>query len=232
MVRHPTARRVQRQSTEPEDAFVAQVFHASTWARKHARTLIIAGIVAAVLVLGTLWYISYRATQREVAEEQLLQAMQTVSMGNNAVAERELTTFLEQYGGTPSAAHARVLLGQVYLQSNQAPKAIEVLQKPAGDLDSPLGPAAALLLGAAYEAANQPAQAEKVYLSVGADAPLGFQQREGLDRAGLLRMQAGNGAGAAQLYERLLEMTPDDVPGRGLYEIRLGEARALGAKAT
>lgn len=226
MVRHPTARRVQRHADEPDDQFIANVLEASTWATRNARAIIIGAIVLVVLVVGTIIFMSNRAAHREQAETALLTVLQTVQSGNTELAERELQTFLSNYGDTPAADHARLLLGQVYLQTEEPARAVEVLQPIADDLEEPFGASAALLLGAVHEATNDLARAEAAYLRVGENAPFDFQRNEGLDRAALLRLQQGNAAGAVELYERLVENAAENSPDRALYQIRLGEARA------
>jgi hypothetical protein len=50
MTRHPTARRVHRQDSAPDDAFIAGVLETSAWAKQHSRTLIVGGIIAAVVI--------------------------------------------------------------------------------------------------------------------------------------------------------------------------------------
>ena len=226
MPRHPTARKVHREEHD-EDTFVAGMLQASGWARTHARALLIGGAAVVVLVLGGLYYLNYRATMREQAATRLNEVRQTFATGNAALVTRDLAQFLDRFGDTPSAAEARILLAQVYLQTDSAQKAVQVLRPAAEKLDEPIGPAAALLLGAAFEQADQRADAERVYLRVGQNAPYLYQRIEGLDRAAILRMQAGNGAAAAELYRRILDEAPEELPRRPLYELRLGEAQAM-----
>ncbi|HSJ06573.1 MAG TPA: hypothetical protein VK936_07720, partial [Longimicrobiales bacterium] len=43
------------------------------------------------------------------------------------------------------------------------------------------------------------------------------------------RLQRGDAAGAVELYERLVDLTPEASQDRQIFELRLGEARALAA---
>jgi Tfp pilus assembly protein PilF len=87
-----------------------------------------------------------------------------------------------------------------------------------------------LLLGAAYEAGKQPDKAEQTYLQVADKARFGFEKREGLERAAGIRIQKGNPAGAAELYDRALKTLPEDSPERTVYLMRIAEINAAGAR--
>jgi predicted negative regulator of RcsB-dependent stress response len=229
MTRHPTARKVHRQDAAPDDAFIAGVLETSVWAKQHGRKLVIGGIVAAVLVTALVLFMTSRSTQRAQAATQLTQVRAVAMSGNAQLAIRELEQFLEQFGGTPSAAEARLLLGRAYLENAQPQQALETVNAMAGDLGSPLGVNAAFLLAASHEAAQEPHRAEEVYLRVSDDAQFLYQRQDALDNAARIRLQRGDAAGAAQLYERLLEITPLANTERPIFELRLGEARAMAA---
>lgn len=229
MTRHPTARRVHRQDSAPDDVFVAGVLETSAWAKQNSRMLVIGGIVAAVVILGTIFFITNRRSQTAQAASQLTQVRAVALSGNNQLAIRELEQFLSNYGGTPSGDEARLMLGSAYLQAGQAQQAQEVVQPVADDLGSGLGVNAAMLLASTYEAAQEPHRAEEVYLEVAEDARFLFQRQDALDNAARIRLQRGDAAGAAELYQRLLDITPESNTERPIFELRLGEARVLAA---
>ena len=56
--------------------------------------------------------------------------------------------------------------------------------------------------------------------------------REALERAAGLRMTRGNAAGAIELYDRALKTLPEGSPDRGVYEMRIAEARGASAGAS
>ena len=228
---HPAARRVHR-ATHDEDKFVAGVLESSAWAQTHGRTLVIAGVLGVLLVVGGLWYRSNRVATRERAASELSQVRATVQSGNVQLAQQDLENYVRRFGSTPSGAEAKLMLAQLHLETNQPAKAIGVLEDLADDSDSPLGYGASLLLGAAHENNKQPAEAERVYLRVADDSRFAFQKREALDRAARLRLEQGNTAGAVQLYERILATFEDEKEEevnqqeKSVFEMRLAELKA------
>lgn len=226
MARHPTARRTHRPAPSSDDVFVERVLETSAWARTHQRAIITLSITVLVLAVGVLWYRNYRGQLRERAATELAQLRQTVSSGNDALALRDLERFVERFDGTPSAPEARLMLAQAYLDSSQPPRAIETIQNLAGDLDEPLGPASAFLLADAHEAANQLDRAEEVLQRIADRAPFLFEKERALDAVARIRMERGDPAGAAQAYDRLLELLPANNPDRVIYEMRRAEAHA------
>jgi len=222
--RHPTSRRRPAQERhEPDDVFVAKVFELSTWARKNSQTLILFGIVLALVLGGVVYYVDYRATLNQQAVGELEQVQQTLGMGDLETAKAQLTRFLERFSGTPLAPEARLLLGQVYLASEQPDQAASVLEAASGSSD-PLAVQLTALLGKAYEQAGRWEDAERAYLRAADQAELPFQRHEALGDAARTRSRTGDHAGAAELYRRILDEIEEDHPERGLYEMRLAEA--------
>jgi len=147
------------------------------------------------------------------------------------LAQQDLEGYVRRFGSTDAGAEAKIMLGQVYLQAKQPQKATEVLQSLAGNVDTPSGFTAAMLLAASYEESKQFDQADRTYLRIADDARFDFQRREALDRAARVRAEQGNVAGAITLYERVLTTYPDDddpqtASERNAYQMRLAELRA------
>jgi predicted negative regulator of RcsB-dependent stress response len=231
MTRHPTARRVHRQDSAPDDAFIAGVLETSAWAKQHSRTLIVGGIIAAVVITAVVLFVKNRADRRAEAALQLNQVRAVALSGNAPLAIRELEQYLARFDGTPSAQEARLLLGRTYLESGEPQRAIETVQPLARDLRSDMGLNAALLQASAHEVAQNPQQAEAIYLRIGDSARFLFQRQNGVENAARIRLQADNPGGAAELYDRLVAMTPETAGERQIFEMRAGEARALAAAA-
>lgn len=227
MTRHPTARRVHREDSAPDDVFLAGVLETSAWAKRHQRTLIIAGITVAVVVTALVLWLNQRSSLRERAAVELTQVRATAMAGQPELAIRDLEQFLATYGGTPSGVEGRLMLGSTYLEVGRAADAIETVRPVARNVGTDMGANAAFLLASAHEAAGEPHRAEEVYLRIGTGGRFLFQRQEALDHAARLRLQRGDVAGAVQLYERLVDMTPETSQDRQIFELRLGEARAL-----
>lgn len=209
-----------------DDAFVARVFEASTWAEKNTQTLILLGIVLLVLGGGVFYWLSYRSNLTETAGVQLEQIRQMTQMGDPETARAELDQFIETFGGTPYAAEARLALAELHLQADRPEEAVAVLSESDVSLREPIGVQLAVLHGKALEAAGRLEEAEEAYLEVAERAELEFQRIEALADAARVRESTGDLDGAVALYERLLdEMEPGDGD-YGLYQMRLAEARA------
>lgn len=227
MARHPGGRRVHGETDSPDDAFVARVLELSAWARQNSRALAIGGIVAVLGVLAIVYYFNRQQAIHATAATELAEIRQTIASGNAQLAIRDLRGFLDLYGEIPAGRQARVLLGELYLQQNQPERAIATLEPLAGSWDERFAVDAALLLAAAYEAAEQPQQAVATYLAVAEHADFEYRRRIALSDAARVRQQQGNAAGAAELYQRLVEMTSGQEARQNVFEMRLAEARAL-----
>lgn len=227
MTRHPSGRRVHRQDAAPDDVFVAGVLETGVWAKQHQRTLIIAGITLAVAVTALVLWLNHRSNLREQAAVELTQVRAGAMAGTPELAIRDLEQYLATYGGTPSGAEARLMLGRLYLEVGRAQDAIDVVRPAARNVGTDMGVNATFLVAAAHEVAGEPHRAEEVYMRVGNGGRFLFQRQEALDHAARLRLQRGDVAGAVQLYERLVDMTPATSQDRQIFELRLGEARAL-----
>lgn len=224
--RHSIAQR-QRVATaaDDEDVFVEKTLALGSWAQRNRQAVTFGLIVIAVAVVGGIYYLNYRRTHRERAAVELERVEQAAAFGDTTTAKVELGRYIESFGGTPYADEARVLLGQMYLQSNQADEAAKVLD-PAADPAAPLGRQAAVLLAKTREQQGQLDQAEQLLLRVADESSLDFEKREALEEAARIRQRRGNLAGAAELYQRILDGMKETEPGRGVYEMRLEEIKA------
>ncbi len=230
MTKHPAARRVHREAAD-EDVFVSGVLEGGVWAKHHGRALLI-GSIAIVVALVLFFYVRHFNAQAEAkAATDLTAVRQTMMEGNRELAMRDLSSFVKKYGKTPSADEARLLLAQVYLEAGQATSAITTIKPIAGDPSKSNGASAAMILAAAYELNKQTDLAEQTYLKVADKARFGFEKREALERAAILRLNKGNTAGAAQLYEQAMNTLPEtEVDQRNAYQMRIAEVRASGAR--
>ncbi len=224
MARQTTVRH--RPPALDDDNFVSGVVGATVWTRQHVISIIIALVAVVVVFLGVLYYRSYRSALEERAATELTQIRQIAAAGNLPLATRQLRQFVVKYGSTNGANEGRILLAQSLLDQNAAKDAIPFVQPLASNLGQPLGPAAAFLLAAAYEASGDVRQAEATYLRIADKARFEFQRRDAYEGAARLKLQHSDPAGAASLYERILAQMPDTATGRPIYQMRLAEAQA------
>lgn len=218
--KHPGASKVRRERHD-EDVFVESVLEGSVWARQHGRILLIGGIVLFLALAAGIYYRNYRMNLENNAAAELNRVRQTVLSGNKQLAVTDLKSFVARFGKTGAGQEGRTMLAQMQLSLNRPQDAVTAIQPIADEQ-----PAAAFLLAAAYEALKQFDKAEQAYLKVADEARFGFEKREALERAAVLRMQNNNPAGAIELYNRAMETLPDDSPDRSIYEMRISEIRA------
>ena len=230
MAKHPTARRVHREKHD-EDVFVAGVLETGLWAKHHQRILVVGGTILLLAIAAFAWVRHFDAQAEEQASTELAGLRQEALQGNPQLATRDLSAFVKKYGSTPSAQEARLLLSQEYLEAGQPANAITAVEPVAKNPAKGEGASAGLILGAAYEASKQPDRAIRTYEDIAAKARFGFEKREALDRAAALELGRGNTAAAAKYYEQALNTLPKDDQQRGIYEMRVAEAKAAATKS-
>ncbi len=226
--RHPGSRRVQHESqdNDPDDLFIAKTLELSNWAQGNQQVLTVLVVVAVLAVAGLLYYRNYSQAMGAQASQQLESIHQTIALQDREGAKADLATFLQRFDGSAYAGEARMLLGELYLQSNEAQQALAVLEPMARSPREPLEMQAAGLLAAAYEQERRWDDAVEVYLRVADRSDLDFQVRDALEGAARIRASQGDKAGAVQLYQRILDEMDADDQARGTYEMRLAELNA------
>jgi predicted negative regulator of RcsB-dependent stress response len=210
-----------------EDKFVASVLQFTNWAQRNTRTLVVAIVALLIVVFGVRYYFSYQAQLRNAASTEIRAIRFDLQTGETSSVVDRLRTFLIQFEDTPYGREARVLLAHSLLLENRAVDALDPARRAADRVGrNPLSDRAAFLLAAAYEEVAETAQAIAVYEDVGRRARHQAERRRGLEGAARLRAVSGDRAGAAALYQEILELIPDDSPARGYYELRAAEANA------
>lgn len=216
-----------RNTSDSDDIFMARALQFSAWAKNNARLVVAIVVAAAVLIGGFLWYRADRANRLEQAATEFLQLQRVVGSGNTELAVRDLERFAQRFEGTSYAEEAQVLLGRLHLQLGEPREAIEALDGVAGRIgDSPLGVPAAMLLGNAQAQAGNREEAIATFLNVADGADAEYQHQEALASAALLRAQADDFAGAAELYRQLVETADEGSAQYSVYRMRLAEAEA------
>jgi len=221
--KHPSTRSEPQTPHNQDDSFVAGVIDFSEWSRTHRQSLTLMGIAVALLVAGGLYYVNFQRGLRIQAVNRLESIHQTISMSAVEDAKSQLSTFLDSFEGTDQAREAVILLGRLHLESGDAPVAISVLERADLGFRDPIGIQANSLLARAYEHQGRWPEAEDTYLEVADRAEFDFQIRAALNSAARARRRQQDLAGAAELYEKILETFEDDDPEKGLYELRLAE---------
>ena len=224
---HPSSRRIPQTPHDKDDAFVAGVIDFSEWARTHRQALTLLGVAVGLLVAGGIYYVNFQRSLTIQAVNRLESIHQTIAISAIEDAKAQLSTFLDSFEGTDQAREAVILLGRLHLESGDAPVAISVLERADLGFGDPIGIQANSLLARAYQLQGRWPEAEDTYLEVADRADFDFQTRAALVSAARARRRQQDHAGAAELFERILETYEDDNPARGLYELRLAEIREL-----
>ena len=224
--RHPGARRTHHeQSNDPDDIFVAKVLDVGKWTSANQQLLTVLGVVAVIVIAGIVYYGRYRETLVQQAAQQLEVVHQSIAIQDNEGAKNELVTFLERFASTAYEGEARLLLGDLYLQSDDPQQAQVVLEPLGASPRDPIEFQGAALLGIAYEQENRWSEAEAIYLRIADRSDLDFQVREALQSAARIRADQGDSSGAIELYERVLSSMEQNEADRGLLEMRIQELK-------
>lgn len=226
MARRPTSTRPARHRgpSDPDDVLLENTFALSTWVQRQRQALILVGLALTAVVMSTLYYVNYRGDHLQRAALELERVQQGAAFGDTTTARAELAQYVRSYGDTPYGDEARLLLGELYLESDQAGEAASVLEE-AADVSEPLGLQLAVLLAKAQEEQGELAQAEQLLLRIADRAELDFQVRNALESAARLRNLQGDIPGAVELYLRILDDIEVGAPERGVYEMRIEELR-------
>lgn len=215
-----------------EDRFVETSLRLLGWARENSRTLILAGGALAVLAFAAKYYLDYREQIRNAAAGEMRSIRIQLNSGDPGPAVDQLRSFLVQFGSTPYAREARVLLAQSLLLQNRAREAIQPARSAAEDLgDDPLANRAALLLAAAYEEVGDTANAISTYQELGRRAEARMIKTRAWEGAARLAAARGDASTAVSMYDRLAELVPEGSAAHSLYRMRAEELRTepLGA---
>jgi len=221
--------------TSGEDRFVAGTLQLLAWAQRNTRALVLAVMAAAIVIFAVKYYLDYKTRVRQAAATEMVNIRFQLQSGTTDQAVEQLRAYLIQFSGTEYAQQAQVLLAHTLLQANRAAEAIEPARQAMGNLgDGILSLRAAFLAAAAYEEVGDTAAAIGVYRQIERGTDLRVQRSRALETIGELMAASGDAAGAASVYEELVEFAPENSPARPFYEMRAAEqrARAAGALAT
>lgn len=206
-----------------DDAFTARILEFTVWARERTHVLVIGVAAIVLLVVGTVVWLDQRSQRMDQAANQLEQIQQIVFFEEPAAARAQLRTYLGQFGGTPYAVEARLLLAELLLDDNDPAEAARVLEEVAPSHRDPLRIQATILLGSAYEQAERWDRAAEVYRGLHRNAEFSFQRRDAGERLSQILLVQGDTASAREVLEGILADLDPDSPERGYYEMRLAE---------
>jgi predicted negative regulator of RcsB-dependent stress response len=216
--------RLPQSKLDSDDALSIRAAELSAWARRNARMVIAVAAVALVVVGGLVVWKYQQGQQRAAAGERLL-ALSANPAVLTAAGTRELETYIGQYGGTPEADEARLMLAQSLLDQGQPAKAIPHLNKVA-DGSSRLASQAYMMLGATHAQAGDRAAAIRAFEQAADKATMKYQKFEAMGQAAVQHEAGGNHKAAADIYRALLADSEKGSQQATIIEMRLTEALA------
>jgi predicted negative regulator of RcsB-dependent stress response len=209
---------------DSDDALAIRAAELSAWARRNAR-MVIAVAAVALVVVGGLVVWKYQLGQRRAAAGERLMALGANPAVMTATGTRELEQFIRQYGDTPEADEARLMLGQSLMEQGQGRRAIPHLQRVA-DGDGRLAAQASMMLGSTHSQLGDRAAAIRAYQQAAEKAQMKFQRFEALGQAAVQHEAGGNWKAAADIYRGLLDDSEKGSQQATIIEMRMTEALA------
>ncbi len=225
--KHPTSPDRHAPKISDDDAFVAGVLEASTWAQRNQQKVVIAGIILVIAAIAAWGLSSSRARMMDQALVELERVTGTAQVGDPEQAKVELTQFLENFGGTPLAGEARLHLATLYLETGQPGQALSTLNESGIGARDILGPQVLTLTARAYEAQGEWQRAADTYMQLSDRAELEFQRRSAMEDAARVLAEMGDFAAAADLYAELQSGLERSDPQLGIYQMREQEMRGM-----
>ncbi|CAA9352282.1 MAG: hypothetical protein AVDCRST_MAG68-3748 [uncultured Gemmatimonadetes bacterium] len=210
-------------SIESDDAFAMRAAEVGDWAKRNVRRIMmVAGALGAVLLLA-IGYFYMQAQKSAKASAEYLQVGAGATPGPQGI--QELERFVARFGGTNEGNEARLQLAGLYLDANQAPKALPHAREVAssGGVFEYQGQ---MMLGAVLHRTGDRNGALAAYRDAAAATEIDFQRAEALSQAALLNETAGQWQAAVELYREMLEDTEEGSMDRSIVEMRLAEAEA------
>src|SRR5689334_7265351 len=136
------------------------------WTRVNARAL---GVGAAVVLLAAAaywFYLRSQEIQAANAEKALMNAKQSMSAGNQSLAQSDLQRVYSRYGSTTAGVEAAMLMAQIDFDTKKVQDGIAILEKLSGSGAASRVESTILgLEGDGYMQLGKPAEAAKRYES-------------------------------------------------------------------
>ncbi len=199
------------------------------WVQRNMTALLVVLVVIA-LGAGAYWYYARSIELKNAAAERALNtAMQSVSAGNQALAQSDLQKVADQFGDTQSGIEAGLLLAQLNFNAGKNDAGIAVLQKLLTEKGASLDEASInSLIGDGQLQANRAAAAAAAYQKAADAAKSDANRAYQLSKAARAYLVAKDTATAKAIWQKLAT-DPKDVGLAAEARVRLGEIEAKAA---
>jgi predicted negative regulator of RcsB-dependent stress response len=200
------------------------------WTRINARLLTAGAVVIVIAAAGYWFYLRSREIQAANAEKQLTTAKQSLSAGNQSLAQSDLQRVVAKYGSTSAGIEAAMTLAQMDYDARKYQDGITILQKVSGSsAASAVRPTILSLEAEGYMQMGKTAEAAKQYEAAADATP--YETEKAFQRAKAARayQAAGNNDKAKQIWSSMLN-DPKSATMVSEARVRLGELTAKTAK--
>jgi predicted negative regulator of RcsB-dependent stress response len=217
-------------ATQPEATAADRAQTFIDWTKINARALSVGAAIIVVAAAGYWFYGRSKQIQSANAEKALLQAKQSMSAGNLALAQSDLQKVFSRWESTPAGVEAAMLLAQIDFDGGKYQDGLNKLKKVEGS-----GAASASqstiesLEGDGYAQMGKLADAAKAYQRAADDTPYDIEKAFQRAKAARAFQAAGDVAGAKAIWT-LLATDPKSQTMAAEARIRLGELEAQSAK--
>jgi len=198
------------------------------WAQLNMRWIGVGVAVVAVAGAGYWFYLKQQQIREENASKALLQAKQSESAGNAALARTDLQKLISRWPNTSAGVEATMLLATGLYEAGKYQDGINALEREAKEgAAGPSQSAIYSMVGDGYAQLKKMAEAAKAYSQAAAAATPNTQKTERayqLAKAARAYASAGNAAEAKRIWSELAE---GDVPAVAAEaRVRVGELSA------
>ncbi|TFG65526.1 MAG: tetratricopeptide repeat protein [Gemmatimonadales bacterium] len=220
------AKQPKHEQVDTDDRIMESVASATLWAKRDRRAAT-TGLIALVAVIGAgVIYVRYKADLQERAAVRLDQ----LRLSSQGVApdqfRQDLGEFIAQYGSTPEAGEARLMLAEYELRRDSIDAAIRVLEPVVSSgVGTPIGYHGATMIAAAQDRKGDTRAAMRSFERLETDSRYGYQRRAARAARARLHEFSGEYAQAEQIYMELAADVDAATDG-AFYAVHLGEVRA------
>jgi predicted negative regulator of RcsB-dependent stress response len=217
-------------ATQPDTTAADRAQTFIDWTKINARALSIGGAIIVVAAAGYWFYARSKEIQSANAEKALLQAKQSMSAGNLALAQSDLQKVLSRWESTPAGVESAMLLAQIDFDAGKYQDGLAKLKKVSGSsAASASEPTIQSLEGDGYAQMGKLADAAKAYESAADATPYEIEKAFQRAKAGRAYQAAGDVANARKIWT-VLATDPKSQTMAAEARIRLGELDAQAAK--